>query len=98
MVLSRFKKTTHLIFQFCLHYKKLDTKTHKLVDLYSLCNVKWLEPFKEKIRIIDEFYIPTRYPDGIPGGFPHRLANEADAKEAVFIAEEILQLIMSKVK
>ncbi len=72
-------------------------KTHKLIDLYRLCGVNWLEPFKNKIKLIDEFYIPMRYPGGIPGGPATRPSNETDAKEALSAAEEILQLVLNKV-
>jgi HEPN domain-containing protein len=77
---------------------KMYPKTHKLVDLFRLCNLKWLKPFENKLKLIDEFYIPTRYPDGIPGGLPNRLVNESDAKEALSVADEILQLAFEKVK
>jgi HEPN domain-containing protein len=73
-------------------------KTHKLVDLYRLCDLKWLAPFESKLKLIDGFYIPTRYPDAIPGTLPTRLANEHDAKEAQSVAEEILQLAFKKIK
>jgi HEPN domain-containing protein len=72
-------------------------KTHKLVDLYFLCREKFLEPFKNKIKLVDEFYIPTRYPDGIPGGLPNRISSETDAKEALGAAEGLLEAIMKKI-
>jgi len=73
-------------------------KTHKLVDLYSLCNLKWLKPYKEKIKLIDEFYIPSRYPEGIPGDLSTRPSNENDAKEAISAAKEILHLALLKIR
>jgi HEPN domain-containing protein len=73
-------------------------KTHKLVDLYHLCNFKWLHPYKDRIKLIDEFYIPTRYPDAIPGTLPTRFANEKDAKESISAAEEILDEARSKIR
>lgn len=77
---------------------KTHSKTHKLIDLYRICNAKFLEPFKNKMKLLDEFYIPTRYPDGIPGGLPGRLSNETDAKEALSAAEEILQTLFVHIK
>lgn len=79
---------------YLVYLGKRHPKTHKLIDLYRLCNANFLEPFKNKIKLIDEFYIPTRYPDGIPGGLSNRLSNEADAKEALDIAEKVVQVCL----
>jgi len=37
---------------------------------------------------LDDFYIPTRYPDAIPGAMPEGLPNAEDAREALEVAEE----------
>lgn len=78
--------------------KKNYPKTHKLVDLYSECKAPFLTPYLEDIKLIDEFYIPTRYPDGIPGGLPDGLPNEKDARLAVGVAEDILKEVRKKMK
>ncbi len=80
---------------YLVHLGKTYPKTHKLIDLYRLCGAKFLEPFKNKIKLIDEFYIPTRYPDGIPGGLPNRASNDADASEALKTAEDVMQVCLS---
>ena len=83
---------------YLVHLGKTYPKTHKLIDLYRLCGAKFLEPFKNKIKLIDEFYIPTRYPDGIPGGLPNRASNETDASEALKTADDIMQACLSHIE
>ena len=83
---------------YLVHLGKTYPKTHKLIDLYRLCGAKILEPFKNKIKLIDEFYIPTRYPDGIPGGLPNRVSNETDAHEALKTADDIMQACLSHIE
>lgn len=82
---------------YLVHLGKTYPKTHKLIDLYRLCGATFLEPFKNKIKLIDEFYIPTRYPDGIPGGLPNRASNETDANEALKTAEDVMQACLSRI-
>jgi len=82
---------------YLVHLGKTYPKTHKLIDLYSLCGAKFLEPFKNKIKLIDEFYIPTRCPDGIPGSLPTRISGETDAKEALKTAEDVMQACLSHI-
>lgn len=39
---------------------------------------------------LDRFYIPTRYPNGLPGGIPAESFGKEDAMDAIKIAEEIM--------
>ena len=32
---------------------------------------------------LDQYYIPTRYPNGLPGGIPHEVFTEEDARKAL---------------
>lgn len=70
-------------------------RTHKLVDLLTQC--EQLEPgfnqFLDPCTIVDQVYIPTRYPSGIPGGMPDGLPGETEAKEAIDAAEKIEQFV-----
>jgi HEPN domain-containing protein len=70
-------------------------RTHGLVTLLNLCLP--LEPafkqFQDECAVVDQYYVPTRYPDGIPGGLPGGLPGEAEAKEAITAAENILQFV-----
>jgi HEPN domain-containing protein len=50
--------------------------------------IKELEP---KAMILDRFYIPTRYPNGLPNILPSQAYCQADAKTAIEGAKEILR-------
>ena len=61
-------------------------------DLQSvnLDTYKALKPFEEKGGILDRFYIPTRYPNGLPDITP----TEAYTREDVEMGEEIAKGIL----
>ena len=45
-------------------------------------------------RRLDEYYIPTRYPNGLPGTVvPHDFYGEKEALECLKLAESVLKLI-----
>ena len=52
-------------------------RAHKLVDLVAACETIQLDfaQFRDNCIIVDQYYIPTRYPNGIPGGLPNGLPN-----------------------
>jgi len=77
---------------------KLPPRTHKLVDIISLIKDIELKNLKDEIILLDRFYIPTRYPDAIPGSLPEELPVEKDAIEALRIAKKAMKLIKKLVK
>jgi HEPN domain-containing protein len=42
---------------------------------------------------LDRFYIPTRYPDALPGSLEEGLPNAQEAQEAFDIAKKLLESI-----
>lgn len=45
-------------------------------------------------RRLDEYYIPTRYPNGLPGTvLPHHFYSEKEALECIDLAASVLRLI-----
>lgn len=42
---------------------------------------------------LDRFYIPTRYPDGLPGGIPADSYSEEDGRQALELARGILAFV-----
>ena len=70
-------------------------RTHRLVDLLTEC-VNF-EPSFSKLQadcvVVDQYYIPTRYPDAVPSGLPDNLPGEVEAKEAVDIAEVVFKFV-----
>ena len=70
-------------------------RLHKVVELAILCKeiAGPLVPFKNDLKILDEFYIPTRYPDAVPGSLPTGMPSLQDADHALQVAETILELV-----
>ena len=76
----------------------LPPKTHKLTDLISLINNGIIKKFKNEIILLDRFYIPTRYPDALPGSLPIGLPKEKDAKDSLETAIKIVKELRDKIK
>jgi HEPN domain-containing protein len=70
-------------------------RTHKLVDLLNLCQnfEQGFSQFQSDCIIVDQYYIPTRYPDGIPGGGAGGMPGQVEAKESLEAAERVLQFV-----
>ncbi len=45
---------------------------------------------RDDARRIDRFYIPTRYPNGLPGATPFESFTREDLQQAVAMAERIV--------
>ena len=75
-------------------------KTHFLVELLKICVSidKDFQQLRDKCAILDDYYIPTRYPDAIPGSLPENLPQKKDAEEALSILEHIFEFIKSKLE
>jgi HEPN domain-containing protein len=57
------------------------------------------EDFKEiesASKSLDKYYIPTRYPNALPGGIPSESFDKGDAEKAISLAEKIINFIKSK--
>ncbi len=56
----------------------------------------WNSAFSERTArwgILDTYYIPTRYPNGLPDGIPAQVYNQEVAREAVKLAEEVVTFV-----
>ncbi len=68
-----------------------------------LCHLaaKYEANFLKKVKkwaILDGYYIPTRYPNGLPDSIPAKVYTSDAAGEAVRLAGEIVDYIKEKVK
>lgn len=55
-------------------------------------------PVREAAARLDLYYITTRYPDAMPAGTPFEQFIESQAKEAVELAETIIQRVQKETK
>lgn len=73
-------------------------RSHAIADL--LANASALDPEFRAVSLakrLDQYYIPTRYPNGLPGGVPSRFYDDpAEAAEAARLAREVLDLVERK--
>jgi HEPN domain-containing protein len=46
---------------------------------------------------LDKYYIPTRYPNGLPGGIPAEAFIEADSRSAIEITRRVIGKVQEKV-
>ncbi len=69
--------------------------THSVSELISLASE--IDPEFEKLKRagrLDDYYIPTRYPNGLLGGVPSRyFTDEEEALEAIKLAERVIGLV-----
>lgn len=77
---------------------KTPPRTHSIVDLLGLLPLDYLEDLREELGQMDIYYIPTRYPDALPGSLPDGLPGKQDAEEAIGTARACWQEVRSKGK
>jgi HEPN domain-containing protein len=69
------------------------------VDLLTVCvadNANFSQ-FAAACALVDQFYIPTRYPAGIPGGLPDDPPIKKQAQQAISFAKEILVYVIHQI-
>ena len=47
-------------------------------------------------NLLEKYYIPTRYPDALPGVIPSEAFDENDAAKAISLAEKLICFVESK--
>jgi HEPN domain-containing protein len=55
-------------------------------------NEKSFQEIMNETRRLDRFYIPTRYPNGLPGGSPFQIYTERDLIEAFGDLKKVIDL------
>jgi len=68
--------------------------THLLTELPRSVAVP--EEILEKGRVLDNFYIPSRYPNSHPSGAPFEHYGRLQSKEAIQYAREIIEFVRSE--
>ena len=74
-------------------------KVHSLKELYEFLqpHVSELEQFLESLRVLDQYYIPTRYPDALPGTLPEGLPTKEHAEKALSDVKKLSDFIYKKI-
>lgn len=82
-----------LLKAFLLAYNMVPPRIHALVQLLSLCAEQNLEVsrFEGTVRILDQYYVATRYPDLALGRRPY---TEEEAREALTLVDSILNTLV----
>jgi len=65
-------------------------KTHSILELINRLAPEDLPAAREALTELDDYYIPTRYPDALPGALPEGLPSREDAEHAVMLADQVL--------
>jgi HEPN domain-containing protein len=72
-------------------------RTHRMADLLPLLLPDVMGELSNGLLLLDRFYIPTRYPDALPGTLLEGLPGRRDAEEALSLAQSALQRIEGEV-
>lgn len=73
------------------HYGALNKRFvtgHSLIKLGG--ELKLEEELLEELAVLDQYYIPTRYPNGLPEAAPFEVYTKKQAQEAVETAKTVL--------
>jgi len=73
----------------------LDMWGHSLLEMLKILEKEKLLEIHEKIfelaKMLDKYYIPTRYPNSFPSGKPSDYYTEKEAEEAINAASNIIR-------
>ena len=78
-------------------------KTHSIWNLTNtviktVANLSNKESLLDKARFLDQFYVPSRYPDALPGSLPEGLPSSSDAQKSLVAANRFYQLALDITK
>ncbi|MEM1575495.1 MAG: HEPN domain-containing protein [Nitrososphaerota archaeon] len=87
------QQSVELALKAALNFYGIEKKGHSLIDLLDeLISInKDFEIFRDIVRILDQYYIPTRYANAFASGPAKRHFTESQAKQAIEFAESILK-------
>lgn len=76
-----------------IHYGKLRERVvygHSLVELSAGLDLP--DDLRKELAVLDQYYIPTRYPNGLPGGTPYEVYSGEQAAVATGVCERVITL------
>lgn len=66
---------------------------HALVELAA--SVPVMARFRDSLAVLDQYYVPTRYPNGLPGGIPSDVYT-GDQAAAVDTARQVVAAVRAE--
>jgi len=72
---------------------QIPPRTHRMADLLPLLPPDLMGDLNGPLRLLDRFYIPTRYPDALPGMLPAGMPGQRDAQESLDLARRALERV-----
>lgn len=76
-----------------IRYGKLGERVvygHSLVELSA--GLELPADLRRELAVLDQYYIPTRYPNGLPGGTPYEVYTAGQAAAAVAVCDRVIGL------
>ena len=76
-----------------IHYGRLAKRNvlgHSLVELSAELGLP--DALREELGVMDQYYIPTRYPNGLPGGMPYETYTKDQATRALETCDRVIAL------
>ena len=67
---------------------------HSLVELAASLPV--MARFRDSLAVLDQYYVPTRYPNGLPGGIPSDVYTGDQAAAAVDTARQVVAAVRAE--
>lgn len=67
---------------------------HALVELAD--SVPVMARFRDSLAVLDQYYVPTRYPNGLPGGIPSDVYTGDQAAAAVDTARQVVAAVRAE--
>lgn len=74
------------------HQMKTPPRTHLMSDLLRQLNPNAFNAIRVEVLLLDRFYIPTRYPDALPGSLAEGMPDKKDAEGAIMTARQLLEI------
>jgi len=76
-----------------IHYGQLGKRVvfgHSLVQLGAELPLE--AGLQEELAVLDQYYIPTRYPNGLPGALPYEVYSKRQAEQAATVSERVIEM------
>jgi HEPN domain-containing protein len=82
-----------------IHYGELKKRIVFGHSLLELARELTLEiHLVDELAVLDQYYVSTRYPNGLPGALPYEVYTKKQAENAVHTAERVLGLAHTSLK